>query len=170
MKHRINTLKNWQGWALNEDRLHHTMDRNLQRCLHGKRRLLLEKIATSLNWPDVGVHEELRRGFKLTGYARRCGIFKTEPKLASMDKSKLLEDAKFLRPSLRGKVRRQVCDEDHAKLYEMTKKPKSKAGLMDRMKLNKFLRSLEVLASQYEGSEFGRRANCARSMISRKTE
>ncbi len=46
MKHRVNALKKWQRWAkelqLNEDRLHHTMDRNLQRCLHGKRRLRLE--------------------------------------------------------------------------------------------------------------------------------
>ena len=121
MKHRINTLKKWQSWAKeflhDEDLLHHNMDKNLQSCLHGKRLLLLEKIATSLSWPDVGVHGELRKGFKLTGYAKPCGIFKTEPKLASMDKSKLLEDAKFLRPALLGKVKQQVCEGDHIELY-----------------------------------------------------
>ena len=135
MKHRINTLKKWQSWAKellhDEDLLHHNMDKNLQSCLHGKRLLLLEKIAASLSWPDVGVHEELRKGFKLTGYAKPCGIFKTEPKLASMDKSKLLEDAKFLRPALLGKVKQQVCEGDHIKLYEITEKEARVKGWLD---------------------------------------
>ena len=135
MKQRINTLKKWQGWAKelqqDEDLLHNKMDENIRKCLEGKRLLLLEKIACSMGWPDTGVHEELRSGFKLTVYAKPCGIFKTEPKLAPMDKTKLMEDAKFLRPALLGKVKQQVCDDDHNKLYEMTlKEANVKGGLV----------------------------------------
>ena len=135
MKQRINTLKKWQGWARelqqDEDLLHNKMDVNIKKCLEGKRLLLLEKIACSLGWPDTGVHDELRSGFKLTGYAKPCGIFKTEPKLAPMDKTKLMEDSKFLKPALLGKVKQHTCDDDHCKLYEMTLKEANVKGWLE---------------------------------------
>ena len=129
MQLRINTLKKWQGWAKelqqDEDLLHNKMDENISAskenaCFFLKRLLVA--------WPDTGVHEELRSDFKLTGYAKPCGIFKTEPKLAPMDETKLMEDAKFLRPALLGKVKQQVCDDDHNKLYEMTLKEANVKG------------------------------------------
>ena len=161
-KQRINTLTKWQGWAeelqQDEDLLRNKMDENIRKRLKGKRLLLLEKIACSLGWPDTGVHEELRSGFKLTGYARPCGIFKTEPKLAPMDKTKLMEDAKFLRPALLGKVKQQVCDDDHNKLYEMTLKEADVKGWL----VGPYEPESMGHGFQSEGSGFGKRASCAR--------
>ena len=124
-KRRILTLNKWMGWAKelahDEVNIRKHMDDKVSKILQGKRLLLLEKIAGDIGWPDVGLHAELREGFKITGYAKPCGVFKREVKIATMDKEHLMQESKYLRPALLGKARSTVSsDEDTKKLFEIT--------------------------------------------------
>ena len=88
--------------------------------LQHKRLLLLERIAGSVDWPDVALHEDLRCGFRLVGDQKPCGIFDLEPRPSSLSQSELEECSKFVRPAILGKVKASSCDEDSVKLWEMT--------------------------------------------------
>ena len=123
-KARIRTVKLWNTWASelaqDEAALHQRMDPGVRQCLQGKRLLLLEKIAASVNWPDMRLFEEIRSGFLLTGKALPSGVFRTELKLGSFDKTKLMKDAKFLKPALLGKIKAGGLSEDSQALYDIT--------------------------------------------------
>ena len=124
-KRRILTLNKWMGWAKelahDEVSIRQHMDGKVAKNLQGKRLLLLEKIAGDIGWPDVGLHAELRDGFKITGYAKPCGVFKREVKIATMDKEHLMQESKYLRPALLGKAKSTATsDEDTKKLFEIT--------------------------------------------------
>eukprot|EP00434_Breviolum_minutum_P005901 symbB.v1.2.005202.t1/scaffold299.1/size236002/14 len=113
------------GWAKelahDEVSIRQHMDGKVAKNLQGKRLLLLEKIAGDIGWPDVGLHAELRDGFKITGYAKPCGVFKREVKIATMDKEHLMQESKYLRPALLGKAKSTATsDEDTKKLFEIT--------------------------------------------------
>ena len=45
------------------------------RVLKGKRLLLLQEVAESLDWPDSAVFTELKAGFDLVGDFPRTGVF-----------------------------------------------------------------------------------------------
>ena len=88
-----------------------------------KRLVLLEKLAHELQWPDKTIHDELRNGFMLTGYAPPTGIFKPELKPAKLDKTQLMLDSKFLRPLILGKLKHAPAEtEDEQTLYDITLK------------------------------------------------
>ena len=124
-RRRILTLNKWMSWAkelvTGELNMRQCMNTKVAKILQGKRLLLLEKIACDIGWPDVGLHAELRDGFKITGYAKPCGVFKREAKIATMDKEHLMKESKFLRPALLGKTKSaSVSDEDAKKLFDIT--------------------------------------------------
>ncbi|CAE7605292.1 SLC24A2 [Symbiodinium sp. CCMP2592] len=52
-----------------------------------KRVLLMKKIASSLNWPDTTLWDDLTQGFKLTGSQPRTGIFEPDCKPAISSES-----------------------------------------------------------------------------------
>ena len=123
-KHRINTIKAWTDQAVRlkdaERRLHESLHPNVRACLKGKRLELLRYLANSVGWPDCRLHDEIASGFFLTGYAPPTGVFKKEFKPAKIDKTKLLKDAKFLKPALLGKIHSHHCTEDDVELYRIT--------------------------------------------------
>ena len=71
-RRRIRTLQLWSRWEReqrqDEENLHQSLHTKVTQVLDGKRLLLLEKLATSIGWPDKNLHTELKEGFKLTGY------------------------------------------------------------------------------------------------------
>ena len=126
-KQRIQTLQLWTQWEKelrkDERALHDRLHGKVANVLKGKKLLLLEKLATQINWPDTKLHQELREGFKLTGYASPSGIFKTDVRPAGFDKEQLMQDAKFLKPLLLGKVSSPLHVDDHAEeLFKITMK------------------------------------------------
>ena len=66
------------------------LEPSVARVLKQKNLLLLEKIASSLNWKDTAIHSDIRNGFKLTGNPLPSGIFEPGFKPASMEETELL--------------------------------------------------------------------------------
>ena len=126
-RRRIQTLRLWSNWEkeLRKDELelHRSLHPKVANVLAGKRLLLFEKLATSIGWPDKGLHLELKEGFKLTGYLPPSGVFKTEVRPAAFGKQELMQDSKFLRPLLLGKVRSAGNTDQYAsELFDITVK------------------------------------------------
>ena len=126
-KQRIQTLQLWTEWEKelrsDEQKLHDKLHGKVANVLKGKKLLLLEKLATHINWPDKQLHQELRDGFKLTGYAALSGVFKTDLKPGLFNKEQLMQDAKFLKPLLLGKVASPLHADEHAEeLFGITVK------------------------------------------------
>ena len=124
MRHRINLLKLWSSWKvqLSEDeaKLHEMMEPGVAAVMRGKNILLLEKIASSFEWPDESVFEHLKRGFPLVGESSPSGIFDVDRKPASLTREELLQHAKFLRPALWAKVANSKLDEAASHVWEAT--------------------------------------------------
>ena len=80
--------------------MHRGLDPNVAMVLKGKNLLLLEKIATSLNWKDTTIHSDIRNGFRVTGNPLPSGIFEPDFKPALMEESELISNMKYLKPAL----------------------------------------------------------------------
>ena len=123
----IKTLQLWTEWEkelrADEAKLHSRLHEKVSHVLEGKKLLLLEKLATTIDWPDTQLHQELRQGFMLTGYAAPTGVFRTDVRPAAFDKGQLMQDAKFLKPLLLGKVVSPFHEDEHAdELFAITMK------------------------------------------------
>ena len=135
-KHRIKTLDSWTQKAralqMRERDLHKKLNPKVARILKGKRLLVLEELAKDIGWPDERIHQELREGFKLTGHSPPSHIFKQEFRPASMSKEKLMQDSKFIRPLILGKLNHQVVeDEDERELYDITLREANEKGWLE---------------------------------------
>ena len=117
-KKRIKVMQQWVQWEKElrpaEQVLHRGLHDKVAQVLVGKNLLLLEKLANAIDWPDKSLHQELREGFRLTGYAPPSGVFKVEVRPATFDKEKLMQHAKFLKPLLLGKVESPYHADEHA--------------------------------------------------------
>eukprot|EP00435_Cladocopium_sp_Y103_P052227 s792_g16.t1 len=135
-RQRMQTLKLWHSWEMElraaESRLHEQLHPKVAQVLVGKRLFLLEKLAASIQWPDTDIHKELREGFKLTGYAKPSGVFKTEVRPAAFGKDQLMQDAKLLKPMLLGKVQSPLNHDEYAdELYKITLKEAQEKGWLE---------------------------------------
>ncbi|CAE7227529.1 unnamed protein product, partial [Symbiodinium natans] len=121
---RAKLLKKWTQWARDleaeEAGLRKSLDPEVAKVLQGKRLLLLEKIASSIGWVDMGVFAELRKGFDLVGHAKHTGVFALEPRPPKLPKDDFLTATKFLRPALLGKVKSSSVDRNARELWEKT--------------------------------------------------
>ena len=121
---RAKLLKKWTQWARDleaeEAGLRKSLDPEVAKVLQGKRLLLLEKIASSIGWVDMGVFAELRKGFDLVGHAKHTGVFALEPRPPKLPKDDFLAATKFLRPALLGKVKSSSVDRNARELWEKT--------------------------------------------------
>ncbi|CAE7559207.1 unnamed protein product [Symbiodinium natans] len=121
---RAKLLKKWTQWARDleaeEAGLRKSLDLEVAKVLQGKRLLLLEKIASSIGWVDMGVFAELRKGFDLVGHAKHTGVFALESRPPKLPKDDFLAATKFLRPALLGKVKSSSMDRNARELWEKT--------------------------------------------------
>ena len=121
---RLEKLKLWNTWAKElepaEARLKANMPASVRQVLKGKRTLLLQKIADSLNWPDKDLHKDLTEGFKLTGYLDCTGVFQPDEKPAYSTEQDFWDASAVLRDSLWAKVASQG-DQDYSQaLWDLT--------------------------------------------------
>ena len=82
--------------------------------------LLLRKVAASLGWPDEALHDELIRGFRITGLQDASGVFGLDPRPASGTKEDLLKQSKHLRPALWAKIKGAPLDSLGRELWDIT--------------------------------------------------
>ncbi|CAE7661920.1 bath-40, partial [Symbiodinium necroappetens] len=88
--------------------------------LEGKKLLLLRKVAASMGWPDEALHDELVRGFRITGLQDASGVFGLDPRPASGTKEDLLKQSKHLRPALWAKIKGAPLDSLGRELWDIT--------------------------------------------------
>ena len=124
-RHRLETLQKWRRWACDlkpeEEALRTAMPEHVRQVLHNKRPALLEKLATEeLDWPDKRLYGELCQGFRITGEAPATGVFRQQPKPATMTESELMQQSKFLRPAIIGKAKNYSENKFAAELYDIT--------------------------------------------------
>ena len=129
---RLEKLKLWNTWAKElepaETRLKANMPTSVRQVLKGKRTLLLQKIADSLNWPDKDLHKDLTQGFKLTGYLDHTGVFQPDEKPAYSTEQDFWDAAAVLRDSLWDKVANQ-SDQDYSQaLWDLTMEESDQQG------------------------------------------
>ena len=68
------------------------MPEHVRRILQHKRPVLLRKLAeTELDWPDTKLCDDLRNGFRITGAAPATGVFRQQPKPATLTEEELME-------------------------------------------------------------------------------
>ena len=98
---RLKTLQLWRSWA---DELTETeagikcdMPQRARKIMANKRLALLQKIAEDcLEWPDKAIHKDLRCGFRLVGEEPATGIFRTQPKTATLSENELMMQSRSL--------------------------------------------------------------------------
>ena len=121
---RIQKLKLWTSWAAElavaEKALKEKCNPVVKAVLGTKRLLLMERVASSIGWPDGELFKEMADGFRLVGNATKSNVFQPGIKAASMSEQQLMKDAKFLKPALLGKIRASGCDENSQELYDTT--------------------------------------------------
>ena len=124
MKHRLGLLKEWKNWACElepaEARLRESMSLGRRAVLEGKRILLMKKVASSLDWPDMSLFDELQQGFRLSGNQPATGIFAGDAKPPLYSESELLDKGKFLRPALWGKIQSEPLQDYAQVLWDKT--------------------------------------------------
>ena len=76
---RANFLKRWSNRAVelkdDEMALHRSLPEHLQTVLKGKRLLLWKEILEDLSYSDVKVVDEIIKGFPMTGWSEKSGVF-----------------------------------------------------------------------------------------------
>jgi len=132
MRHRLLKLQHWRALAKQlepeEAKLRSSMDPCVRRVLGQKRIVLMKKIASELAWPDEALFDDLAKGFKLTGYLERTGVFASDVKPATMDLDEFWASAALRRETLLEKVRCQK-DHDYAQdLWDMTLEESDQSG------------------------------------------
>lgn len=124
MKHRLLTLKKWQKWAVqlkeDEKRLHDSLHPNVAKVLQGKKLLLLEKVASELEWPDKDLYRQIRDGFKLTGNPEPSGIFQLDFKPALFDEEEFFRRTRYMKHALWSKIANQQEQDFTVPLWDIT--------------------------------------------------
>ena len=92
----------------------------MRAVLHGKKLLLLDRIAKSLEWPDKHLHRDLCAGFKLSGVPDPTGVFEADHKPALASEEQFWDAAEVLKGQLWSRVRDQPPQEYDDALSEIT--------------------------------------------------
>ena len=124
MRSRLLLLRKWNEWAKElhsaETSLHASLHPSVRAVLHGKRLMLLDKIAKSLEWPDKHLHRDLCAGFKLSGVPDPTGVFEADHKPALASEEQFWDAAEVLKGQLWSRVRDQPPQEYDRALSEIT--------------------------------------------------
>ncbi|CAE7445114.1 unnamed protein product [Symbiodinium sp. CCMP2592] len=113
-------MSSLMGVAGEERALKETLDPQVAKVLQGKRLKLLERIASSLGWADMGVCTELRNGFDLVGHHEHTGVFAHEPRPPNVSESGFINATQFLQLALLGKIRASASDANARELWDKT--------------------------------------------------
>ncbi|CAE7239501.1 GIP [Symbiodinium sp. CCMP2592] len=124
MRNRLLLLQKWNQWAKDlrsdEAALQASLHPSVRKVLQGKKLLLLDKIAKSLDWPDKHLHRDLCAGFKLSGVPDPTGVFEPDHKPALSSEEQFWDAAEVLKHQLWARVREQPAQEYDAELAEIT--------------------------------------------------
>ena len=134
-KFRLSKIQKWRQirdeLANTEAELHEAIPGHMRTLVQDKQFLLLEYLAKSIGWGDENLHDELREGFKLVGEGTPSNVFKTDVRRATMDEKMLMDQAKFIRPMILGKVKNAEKPEHCQELNEITRAEAGTKGWLE---------------------------------------
>ena len=107
---RASFMKRWLKRSLelraDEERLHQSMPPHLRKILKGKRLLLLKEILTDLQYPDVGIVDDIISGFQLTGWAPKTGVFEPDVRRPQLSVEQLIKMAPGINVESSGQLKK----------------------------------------------------------------
>ena len=134
-KSRLKTILEWkrlgQSLEQNEKELHKQIPKHLKVLMRDKKFLMLQKLASDMDWPDKSLHEEMINGFRLVGKGTKSGVFKAETKHASLSEEDLLKKAKFIRPMVLGRISNSEQPEWMSDLQTITRSEADDKGWLE---------------------------------------
>ena len=89
-----------------EKLLHCSLEPHLQQVLHGKRLLVFQEMLNDLGYPDENLVQDICKGFKLSGWLQRSGIFPAAFKRPAHD----MDTAKKLAKGVNHGICKQVAE------------------------------------------------------------
>ena len=123
-KHRANFLWKWSNRAKelaeDEQKLHDGLPEHLRLLLKGKRLLLLKEVLTDLQYPDVGVVDEIASGFTLHGWMVESHVFPKETKRPEYTLDMVKSMAKGLNKMIYKQVESTADDDLASKTWTST--------------------------------------------------
>ena len=131
-KIRLERIQKWRSRAKQlapqEETLRSKMPEHVRRILLCKRTLLLQEMATEIEWPDREFFTELRDGFRLVGCLRPSGIFRPGVTPSALSEEELMAQSPALKAMILDSISRASPGEHDAELYELTIKEASNKG------------------------------------------
>ena len=150
VRRRLDLYLTWRKWAQElegrEEQLHASLHPSVASVVRGKKLLLLDRIAKSLDWPDEHLHHDLTHGFRLVGEEKPSGVFPLDPKPAELTVDGLMEQAEVLKPLLWDKIAQSPANPHEQELFDITHAEFSEKGWLDPA------RSWDELEDYFKGS------------------
>ena len=132
-KLRLERLSRWKSLRVQlqpmETKLHEQMHEAVSSVMKGKNILLMRQVAEEIQWPDMGLFDEMSHGFRITGNFSSCGVFKPQVNVPDMSVEQLDMNAKFLRPAILGRMKLTAADDLQEELMQVTLAEKDKGWL-----------------------------------------
>ncbi|CAE7229711.1 unnamed protein product [Symbiodinium sp. CCMP2592] len=136
LRRRLDTITQWKAWAAElepaEAELHKSLPPSVAEVVKGKRLLLLDRIAKSLQWPDTRLHQDMTSGFKIVGEEFPSGIFPLEPRPATLTPEELLAQSRSTKPLIWEQVNDAPLDANSRELYEITEAEYREKGWLEQ--------------------------------------
>ena len=103
-----------------EELLHSGLQSHLQPLLAGKRLLLWKEMLVDLAYPDVAIIDEVIRGFPLTGWSKKTGIFQPNVRRPDYGLEQLIKSSKGLNEAVLKSLANESWTDVDQKVWEET--------------------------------------------------
>ncbi|CAE7739579.1 unnamed protein product [Symbiodinium sp. CCMP2592] len=136
LRRRLDMITQWKAWAAElepaEAELHKSLAPSVAEVVKGKRLLLLDRIAKSLQWPDTRLHQDMTSGFKIVGEEYPSGIFPLEPRPATLTPEELLAQSRSTKPLIWEQINDAPLDANSRELFEITEAEYREKGWLEQ--------------------------------------
>ncbi|CAE7242070.1 unnamed protein product [Symbiodinium sp. CCMP2592] len=136
LRRRLDMITQWKAWAAElepaEAELHKSLAPSVAEVVKGKRLLLLDRIARSLQWPDTRLHQDMTSGFKIVGEEFPSGIFPLEPRPATLTPEELLAQSRSTKPLIWEQINDAPLDVNSRELFEITEAEYREKGWLEQ--------------------------------------
>ncbi|CAE7784940.1 unnamed protein product [Symbiodinium sp. CCMP2592] len=114
-----------------EEQARKSLDPLVSKIIDGKRTFLLERLLADSSFPDQSLVPDLRKGFPLTGWMPRTGLFVTEPRPPRTSLDKQLRCASARNAATLARVSSQPVDAVAEKAWSETLEEQQKGWLFE---------------------------------------
>ena len=131
-KTRLERIQRWRERAKQlapqEEELRAQMPDRVRKILSCKRTLLLQEMASEIDWPDHDFFSELREGFRLVGCLKPSGIFRPGVTASALSEEELMAQSGPLKTMILDSIMRAKPGDHDADLFDLTQKEASVKG------------------------------------------